>query len=484
MIPIPANRIFPISAAMLLLSACGPIVVWHGHSADRLGAAKVLESPSSGKQLVVHDGRAGKVYEGVGLNELSFSPDGRRLAYPALSRGRWLVVIDGEESDGWDGVAELTWSADGEHIAFAAQRDGSWYVVRDGRARGGWDAILRDTLTFGNDGNRLAYVAERDDRLFVAVDESVAGPYDEVADLAVAESGARVGYLARTGDAAFAVIDGKRGAPHERIRSLVLAPRGRRAGYFVREAGLWHTVIDGEMGPAYERLSGLRFSPDASRYAYIASRGTYQMVVVDGVEGDRYDAVREGTLRFGTGDNLVSYVARRGPLFVVVHDGRPGPAFESVETPVFSASGGRWGYIGHRTDSSVVMIDGHLLRRERWATGMIWSPDGRRHAYVARRGKRTVIVQQRGVFPFDAVVTDTLVFSEDGGHWSCLVGDSDNKEIFITIDGKERRPFDMDEFMAALMRDVEDHPTDRQRNALLRRWVAAELELATSSRIR
>ncbi len=85
-------------ALTLLASACSPRVVWYGKSQGRAHEAIVLED--AGGQRVRLDGKDGRSYLGIGVEALSFSPDGRRLAYAARRAAGWVVVVDGVEEPG------------------------------------------------------------------------------------------------------------------------------------------------------------------------------------------------------------------------------------------------------------------------------------------------------------------------------------------------------------------------------------------------
>jgi hypothetical protein len=74
----------------------------------------------AGKWFVVNDGVEGPQY--VGAYNPVFSPDGKRLAFPALDKDeeRKFCVCDGEEGKRYEDVDQITFSPDGRHLAYSA----------------------------------------------------------------------------------------------------------------------------------------------------------------------------------------------------------------------------------------------------------------------------------------------------------------------------------------------------------------------------
>lgn len=399
-------------------TGCTPLVLWHGRSLDRRVAVEVEQR--FGAQQVVIDGQRGGRYGSVGFEELVISPDGQRVAFPARVGRQWIMVVqsrDGEQrSRLWDGLAETTWSDDGRHLAYGAQRGERWQVVLDGEASRAWERLQRDSLRVSRDGERLLYVAIERGEAYVVVDGRVLGPYDEVSEMNINPDGSHTGFIAREGGEESVFID-------------------ERA-----------------VGSPNASASSLTFSDDGSSWAYI-SRGDdgSSCVVQDGRYGPQVDSIVAGSLVFSSDGQHLGYVARAHGSFVVVIDDKVGPAFEEVEGPVFGSSDGSWGYLGRWGGLTRIVVNGREVRKEQWAGGLRISPTGNDVAYIAERAERTVIVHPGGEAPFDVVVVDSLVFSPDGRHWACLVGDASTREAFVTIDGDRQRPFDLDEIVAVQM---------------------------------
>jgi ATP-dependent RNA helicase DHX57 len=484
----------------LVCAGCGATVVWYGRSPDRKRRVEVIEAGH--RQRVRLDGAAGKPYEGIGLAAVTFSPDSHRLAYPARRKdGSWVVVVDGKEGRPWDGIGELVFSPDGREVVYLARRERTWHVVRSGRSIATAEAVFRGTLRFSPGGRRLAWVASE-------------------------------GLQARV------VLDGAEGPEHDAVADLTFSPDGARHGYAAREGGRWRPYVDGKAGPAYDRVAGLVFSRGGRSVAYAARRGEAALVVKDGAEGPPHEAVRVQSLAFTAGGELL-YVARDPGGERVILDGKRGPTFAAVDGPVLSADGRQWGYIGRKKEQGgrkkeqggrkkeqggrkkeqgghkkeqggrkkeqggrkkeqggrkkewhQIVIGGVPGPVHPWADDLVLSPDGKRFAYLVRRGPRMAVMHAAvrrgprkavlhpgGRYDFDLVLAGSLVFSADGRHLGCLAGDRARRKLFIAVDGRRRRPFDLEELNAAFM------VPRRHRRGLLRRWVAAELAAALATAV-
>jgi thiol-disulfide isomerase/thioredoxin len=156
------------------------------------GVAEVLFSPDGkryaavvgrpGRQWVVADGRKQNEYAGVRGNKnrgalfgISFTADSSKLVYTAGSGSAHFVVVEGEESDGFQSTPpRVSLSAKGAHIAYHGQAVTDSFqqrtVVVDGRKYQAPNTIVHDSLTFSPDGSRHAWRVSRVSPDYVFVD--------------------------------------------------------------------------------------------------------------------------------------------------------------------------------------------------------------------------------------------------------------------------------------------------------------------------
>jgi hypothetical protein len=189
---------------------------------------------------------------------MTFSPDGRHLAYAADVGGKQMLVMNETEFRKYDGLGDVQFSPDGRRIGITTQTraaDGAeqWQCFVDGKGAAFYEGIGR--LHFSPDGKHLAYAAGR----------------------STSEGGRRQ----------FVVTDGKEGPPFEGVGTVAFSPDGSRVAYAALAGGEKVLVIDGRrFGPA----GFFAFSPDGRRVAHALPRPQERWVLaIDGVEARRAD---------------------------------------------------------------------------------------------------------------------------------------------------------------------------------------------------
>jgi dipeptidyl aminopeptidase/acylaminoacyl peptidase len=401
-------------------------MTWQAISPDHRVTA--VARTDAGRACIRVSGGRPDCHEAIALGDLVFSASGSHLAYPARDSGRWAMVRDGRPGPAWDGVASPVFSPDGARLAYAAQDGGAWRVVVNDTAGERFDSLFAGSIVFGAGGRRVGYVARLGDSAHAVVDGHRSPGWAGLARLTFSVDGAHVAFLARSDRASVLVVDGRAGAPHERIVAFALGPSGDRAAYAAVDGGRW-TVVEGD------RSTG------------------------------PYDAVR--SLQYVPAGDSPVWIARAEGRERVYRNGAPGPAWDSVGALAFAERGGRWGYLGHDSAGTAIVLDGRTTAREPWASNLVASADGARLAWLARRGDTSVVVDEHGTHPFDMLLDGSLQFLPDGRAWACLAGDRKRHRLFLVVEGvAEHRPFDWSENMRLLERD----PT----GAELVAWIGAE----------
>jgi hypothetical protein len=343
------------------------------------------------------------------------------------------VVRDGVVGQEWDGLGKPVLNANGSRLAYPALAGREWRVVVDEVAGAPFDAIMDRSITFDPTGRRLGYVARRGDSVHVVVDGSAGRGWDAVGRLAFADDGRRFAYVARLGGQMMLVVDEHAQQPHASVGDFAFAHDGENWTYTMRDSSGWYVVgAASRVGP-FSEVRSLAYAPP---------------------------------------NGGLSFVGRRSGLEGVFLAGAPSPRWHvAVDAPVFSASGGRWGYVAHGEDSSEVYLDGTLRGREEHAGDLAIGADGVRYAYAASTGKAMAIVDERARHDFDIVIDGTLQFIDGGSRWVCLVGDRRRRELYVVLDGVATgRRLDWSEMVRLVQQPgAED---------ALRAWVAAAGTLA------
>ena len=233
----------------------------------------------------------------------------------------------------------------------------------------------------------------------------------------------------------------------------VVSPDGRHVVVIApSRSGKYLAVIDGGLGKEYDYVRPEPvFSPNSKRVLYIATNKEKKIVVVDGAEGKAYDAVLGAT--FSPDSRHVAYLGRRGGTMLVVRDGVEHKAKAWIEglthPPVFSPDSKRLAWVaargkpGYNTRQSVV-VDG-VAGREYDAVGpgsLVFSPDSKRVAYTAYvkgKGQCIVIDQAEGTWHQGIPHDGRAVFSPDSKRMAYPA--ERGEERVVVVDGKAQNVY-------------------------------------------
>jgi hypothetical protein len=459
--------------------------LWRGKTVDRRHRVEVVES--SGRQFVRLDGKSGAEFEAVVPSSLTFSSDGKHIAYAARRDGSWVVVRDGKIGRTWDAIGELAMSARGERLAYSAERAGRWHVVLDEQPGPGFDALLGGTLRFSEDGVHLAYVGSEVSHVRVVIDDHVGPRFEGVGLLNVSHDGSHVAYVARRGGATHVVLDGALGEPFDAVEHLVVGSHGRLA-YAGRSGATVRVVWSPLDGPgqseseSYDAASGLTLSSDEQHLAWVARMGGADTVVVDGRRTERsYPSILPTSVAFRPRTSEVAFIARDGGdrKHVVVGE-RVSAPFDAIEgnRVVFSADGSRVAYTGRRGEAFIVVLDASEKHGGMWASRPVLSAGGTRAAYLVRRGRRMAVIVDDKTHDVDVAIDGTFAFSNDARHWACVAGSASDRELYFLVDGVRKASLDFEEVVSASGRFTLEDVRRGRADGVLRSWAAAEAELA------
>jgi hypothetical protein len=229
---------------------------------------------------------------------------------------------------------------------------------------------------------------------------------------------------------------------HREFKIVTAAsPKGCRIAWVywpIDEGG--HLVLDGSELEPWEKLLKplpIFFSEDGEHFAYAGVRANKYYLVVDGKKSAAtYDHIVKGSPLFSADGKHIVWVAGIGNnQHVIVHDGKEVAKYltygECDETPG-PPKGADKQAVDAARDALPLYDDGY---------GVSLSPNGKRLAFIVRKGGNYVIVVdgKEGKL-YDQMSPNPVLFSQDSAHW-CHNTVKDGKRLFI-LDGQEFGPYD------------------------------------------
>jgi WD40 repeat protein len=251
-----------------------------------------------------------------GIGKPVFSPDGKRLAYMAVTASGTQCVVDGQAGPQYDGAFaalgdEITFSSDSRRYCYVADRGGKPVLVVDAREYGPYDDLLSPP-EFSPDGKRIAYACKKGDAWSVVVDQKQQKPFDEIqpSSILFSPDGRHCSYVGRRNTAMFMVVDGVEFGPYKTFRGgmvkatptapdseghyvpcpVQFSADGRRFTHAaIRADDSAFLILDGQKIGPFEDVDAVAFSPSGKHYATLVKRDGKFRLLVDGVQGGGYD---------------------------------------------------------------------------------------------------------------------------------------------------------------------------------------------------
>jgi WD40 repeat protein len=251
------------------------------------GGRLAYEVQEGGKISLIVDGKEWDGFEsGTSMAvSASFSPDGQRVAWrvePTLKEP--LIVVDGVRQECLPTVAHipLTFSPDGRRLAYVAHEGSDMLAVVDGKP-GRPERVILSAVVFSPDGRRTAYVA-RDERFrhFVVVDGKPGAPHAEVRDPVFSPEGTSLAYVARDGARILRKLYAEAAPPRPEPEPMKPAAAPIPSGALDAAGDPMPTGFTRRLGSARlsqvdRGLGDVAFSPDGKRIASVGGAAAIKL---------------------------------------------------------------------------------------------------------------------------------------------------------------------------------------------------------------
>ncbi len=271
----------------------------------------------------------GKIVEEIGNNvnlanpELIFSPNSKKLAYLTYHNRAGIVEYDiasGAKSENgpYIEVRYLTFSPDGKRLAYqvtsraeiggdqsGGAQSGQYLIVVGDKLGRPYDAV--GAPRFSPDSKSVAYRADKNGfrvgaaKITTVFNDEEMGDYDYPSSFIP---------LMNPQPLSFSSFDILKLPP-------VFSPDGEKLAYIAADGSKEFVILGDRRGRSYDSIyevsfDNILFSPDGKIIAYVAWRDNKKFIVVGDEEGIGYDDVWGETLKFSPDNSKISFVARSG----------------------------------------------------------------------------------------------------------------------------------------------------------------------------
>ena len=387
------------------LCGCRPLVIWEGANPDQTHRVQVRSSWRG--QWVELNGKPGPAFPAVASHGLRFSKRGKRLAYPVrikplfaeYNKRVWGVHEHNKKPERfWHGVGNISFSPNGKHLAYSVQDSKGWRVVLDGKIGDRFKGVSR--LQYSSDSSTLVFVAERKKGQIIVANNELVRQYRAIAGLEIGPAGRRIVATVRHKGRWHVSDNGRLSPPYRAIDAILLSNTGNDLAAIVRDGVGTRVILNGSPGIYFDKIRrtslhfstlgdvvyvgrrdgreftvhGTKVGPGFERIdapvtrgeqmGYIAHTATASHVIIAGKTVAKTVFARD--LAFSTDGLRSAYVVRRGGgvSVIVGNDSYP---FELVvpDSLVFAQSGHDWGCIVGSLNKKqlFIAVNGEIRRK-------------------------------------------------------------------------------------------------------------------------
>jgi Tol biopolymer transport system component len=242
----------------------------------------------------------------------------------------------------------------------------------------------------------------------------------------------------------------------ERLESgLFFSRDGKTLTYVARKDGKTYVVRGGQMGEGFQQVEDFTMSPDGSTPAFVIGSQSGKRIIRVGDHEVGADSSHATLPTFGPEGKTLAYVGwkveHRASTFLTDAVNKStcrlivgewlGPWVDEISGPlIFSSDGKRVAYVARKGHKSFVMVNGNRDEAFDAIHSLRFTPDGR-VAYAAVDGEKNYVVVGTRKTPAPGRVSGKLAFSSDGR--TLAYAASEGNTAFVVVGDRRGEGFDL-----------------------------------------
>jgi len=339
-----------------------------------LGRGVAYIADMGDNQMVVHNGKPGPTH--TGISRLIISPDGKRLSYRCTLINKEQMISDGIAGQVYDNVRDQLYSPDSRHLATLATIGDRAIIANDGVQID--EGTLFNGLYFSSDSSRLFYTSPpqggKPARIVIYNLKTKTKVVKEFLDtpITVNKKTDRIALPVKDGEGQRVVVfsvyspeNTIKSAMYDVVSHMTLGDDGKSLAFIGDKGPKRYLVLNGSEKQLPEGMAVTAppvIRPDLKGAGVLLSTAVrfdrrfvlFQTMVAESTHNKQYDDAAE--LVYSSANAFPAYAAKDGDKWFAVINGKEGPPFDMVVTPMFSPDGKKLVYRARKGEKRFIVI--------------------------------------------------------------------------------------------------------------------------------